>query len=140
MKDTTIIRVLLLSQGLFETTLSRRIGKSKNAIHNRLHKDERGHMRTDVFNTMVSALDYKVVVMPSTGRLPEGAYVLTNEDAISRIPKEPVIQKNYEDIEPDAAMVEAVRPYDDNEDIETVDDTLAEPIEIIDLNGDEDEL
>lgn len=81
MKDTTIIRVLLTSQGLFETTLARRLNKSKNTLYNILHrKTVTGHMRTDIFVQCANALDYQVVVLPNRMHVPSGAYILTTQD------------------------------------------------------------
>ena len=71
MKVNKIIREIMSIKGVTPTALASRLGINKNTMSERLTQE---NISTDKMIEMLRVMDYKLVVMPMEGRLPNGAF------------------------------------------------------------------
>ena len=112
MRAGQLVKVLLAYRNMTQAQLGKRLGVSKQSVQCAL-KDAKHGMRIDVFCRYVEALDYKVIVVPSTATLGHNSYELTeNHDS----PESDIFSTNVE-INPDGEepdMPEGTVEYTEN--------------------------
>ena len=72
MKATTILKTLMTEQGIGNTVLGKRIG-----VYQRLHQE---NISVNALNQMLSAMDYKIVIVPASRRMKDDEYEVTMAD------------------------------------------------------------
>lgn len=77
MKATTILKTLMTEQGIGNTVLGKRIGVKHDAVYQRLHQE---NISVNALNQMLSAMDYKIVIVPATRRMKDDEYEVTMAD------------------------------------------------------------
>lgn len=71
MNEKTIIKKIIEEQGITVTKLANRLGITQQACWDRLNGKSRG-LTVEIMVDMLSALDYKLVVMPLSTKVPNG--------------------------------------------------------------------
>lgn len=71
MKATEIVKEIMEQQGIGQTALGKRIGVRNDAIYQRLKQD---NISVDRLVQMLNAMDYKLVIVPSSKQVREGEY------------------------------------------------------------------
>lgn len=77
MKATTILKSLMKSQGIGNSVLGKRIGLAHNVVYQRLHQE---NISVNALNQMLSAMDYKIVIVPASRRMKDDEYEVTMVD------------------------------------------------------------
>ena len=76
MKQSEVIKHIILEQGIKQLTLANRLGMQQNNLSNHL---SRGAIPVSTYVRMLNALNYKLVAVPDTVKLPKEAYEVTLE-------------------------------------------------------------
>ena len=76
MKQSEVIKHIILEQGIKQLTLANRLGMSQNNLSNQI---ARGTIPVSTYVRMLNALNCKLVVVPDTVKLPKEAYEVTLE-------------------------------------------------------------
>lgn len=71
MKATEIVKEIMEQQGIGQTALGKRIGVRNDAIYQRLKQD---NISVDRLVQMLNAMDFKLVIVPSSKQVREGEY------------------------------------------------------------------
>ena len=77
MKATTILKSLMKSQGIGNSVLGKRIGLAHNVVYQRINQK---NISVNTLNQMLSAMDYKIVIVPASRRMKDDEYEVTMED------------------------------------------------------------
>jgi len=71
MKATSAVRDIMEKQGVKLITLASRMNKGVSTVSERLRQD---NITVEKLNELLRLLDYKVVVVPRSSRIPDGGY------------------------------------------------------------------
>lgn len=77
MKATTILKSLMKSQGIGNSVLGKRIGLAHNVVYQRINQK---NISVNTLNQMLSAMDYKIVIVPASRRMKDDEYEVTMVD------------------------------------------------------------
>lgn len=75
MNEKGIIKKILEEQGITVTMLANRLGISQQACWDRLNGKGKG-LRVEIMDDMLAALDYKLIIVPTGAKTPNGGIVL----------------------------------------------------------------
>lgn len=79
MRAGQTIKILLAYRNVTQLQLAKRLGCTRQNIQSALKPQKHG-MRLDIFCKMIEALDYKVVIMPSTATVNANCYELNENE------------------------------------------------------------
>ena len=71
MKAREILKHILVDQRLTQVAIASRLGITRATMNNRIM---RNNMSVETLNETLRAMDYKLVAMPASGKLPKDAY------------------------------------------------------------------
>ena len=77
MKTTNILKALMKNQGIGNAVLGKRIGLAHNVVYQRINQK---NISVNALNQMLSAMDYKIVIVPATRRMKDDEYEVTMAD------------------------------------------------------------
>lgn len=79
MKGKEAIREIMTTVGVTNAAMASRLNISPAALWDRLNNKKNKDLSLTVLCQMANLLDYKVVIMPRTRKVPEDAYVVEGE-------------------------------------------------------------
>lgn len=79
MKGKEIIKEMMNNAGVTNATMASRLNISSAALWDRLNNKKNKDLSLTILCQMVNLLDYKVVIMPRTRKVPEDAYIVEAE-------------------------------------------------------------
>lgn len=71
MKALEAVRAIMELTGVKPSVLANRLGIKNNTMSNRLSRED---ITMDKYNETLRALDYKIIVVPSNTRVPDGGF------------------------------------------------------------------
>ena len=77
MKTTNILKALMKNQGIGNAVLGKRIGLAHNVVYQRINQK---NISVNALNQMLSAMDYKIVIVPASRRMKDDEYEVTTAD------------------------------------------------------------
>ena len=80
MRGREILKAIMKATGISNAVLAKRLNVSNATIWERLNNKNVKDIPVSLLSEMVRAMDYKVVVVPATSRLPEGGFEVTSND------------------------------------------------------------
>ena len=74
MRGRDILKEVMTAKSLSNAELAKRLNVSNATIWDRLNNKNVKDIPVSLMTTMLRAMDYKVIVVPASTRLPEGGY------------------------------------------------------------------